>query len=142
MRFDPAHFRYAVGNFAPRWAFALNRASPQERGLAAAWSLFAGPGLYWVYERATMDFEVLESDTVIATGSRVESLSRFRPGAEITTGIGWWLSGGDAFMGIVLRGSMIAWSSEGVKSLTFDFIGDRTPTTAEIAIFYSHDWFR
>ncbi len=45
MRFDPAHFRHAVGNHAPRWPFEIDRASPQAKGLAACWPLFAGPGI-------------------------------------------------------------------------------------------------
>ncbi len=45
MRLDPTHFRQAVGNKAPRWPFALDRASPLARELAATWPLFAGPGV-------------------------------------------------------------------------------------------------
>lgn len=45
MLLNPAPFNNAVGNRPPLWPFCLDKGSPQARGLAAAWPLFAGPGV-------------------------------------------------------------------------------------------------
>lgn len=67
MRLDPGHFNQAVGNKAPRGPVALNRASPQALGLAAAWRLFTGPGL------GLRDFSGHGAHLTLGTGSQTPS---------------------------------------------------------------------
>ena len=49
--------------------------------------------------------------------------------------------GGSDYLGFQIRGFAFAWTSDQVKSLTFDWIGDQTPVGVEIAFVYAHDWF-
>jgi hypothetical protein len=127
-RVHVAHVGMRIGQYTPvlagntRWYWAL------------------GPTVAWLRERATMDYQDLVSDSVVATGSRVETLTRVRPGGEAVTGMLWWI-GHDDFLGIQLRASFVAWKSKERKSLTFDFIGDRTPVGIELGLLYAHDWF-
>jgi hypothetical protein len=106
------------------------------------WFWGLGPGGYWVYESAKIDYEVLQfpGPVVVDSGSRTESLSRLRFGGEVVTGMMWWTGnrGGTDNLGFIVRGFAIAWSSDQAKSLTFDWIGDQTPVGVEIALVYGH----
>ena len=102
------------------------------------WFWGLGPGAYWVHESA----EILHQDTTSVT-VRTESLSRVTIGGEVVTGFLWWTGnrGGNDYLGFQIRGFAFAWTSDQVKSLTFDWIGDQTPVGVEIAFVYAHDWF-
>ncbi len=109
------------------------------------WFWGLGPGGYWVYESANINYEVwqLPGPVVIGSGSRTESLSRLRFGGELVTGLLWWTGGrgGNDYCGVLVRTFAIAWASKQEKSLTFDWIGDKTPVGVEIGFVYAHDWF-
>ena len=93
-----------------------------------SWSL--GPALYWVQEKA----HILERDpSLLATGTREESLRRVRLGGDVTVAALWQV-GGSNCLGLRARFFSIPWFSRQQKSLTTDFIDSRTLNGFEVGL--------
>lgn len=84
------------------------------------WGL--GPAFFWVYEVARLD--VYSEPSGQWLDRRFESLNRGRLGGDVAVGVSWQVAG-NVHVGGQVRGFVIPWYSQGRKSLTLDFLGDR-----------------
>jgi hypothetical protein len=94
--------------------------------LGRRWNLYwsAGPTLNWVRESADMAYDLLESGVVVGSGTKKESMERWRWGGDLVLGVGLQQAPG-LRMGLALRAFGIDWEPNARESLTLDFVGKR-----------------
>jgi hypothetical protein len=99
----------------------------QSLGLGRNWgfSWAVGPTLNWLQESANVEYDLLQGGAVVDFGRRREVLVRWRAGGDAKLWFGMRRDSG-LRLGLALRAFVIPWHSEGLKSLTLDFIGDRS----------------
>lgn len=125
----PSGSRLVIVDFGVDGGQCLNLA----RNWRLAWAI--GPTLSYVQERADIRTEVLQDGSWIPVGTREETLSKWRPGGDVKVffenrvDAGWRL-------GLALRAFVIPWHSEGQKSLTLDFIGDRSIAGGSVGFYF------
>jgi hypothetical protein len=111
----------------------------------ATWFWGVGSGAYWVAETAQVDYQVLEDPgpIIVDSGTRTETMSRIRWGGDVIGGVMWWIGnrGGTDYLGLFVRGFAFTWNSDQEKSLTFDWIGEKTPGGVEIGLVFGHAEF-
>jgi hypothetical protein len=131
-------FDYVIGSITESpsrsdldvWHFDLgfgHRYSIVDGAAYVAWGV--GPSLFHVRESA--DITVLEDG--LETGSRTETLSRWKAAGQARVGAGG-LVGGRVPIGIQTRYSVFPWDSNEEKSLTLDFLGKESIGVLSVGI--------
>ena len=100
------------------------------------WGL--GPVLYWVQE--TADLEIYALPTELPLGERTEVQDTWRFGADLGLGFSYAVAR-TVHLGGLARFFWIPWDGEGEKSLTLDFIGDKTLVGFNVGVSLAFDVF-
>jgi hypothetical protein len=91
------------------------------KGTFLRWGL--GPRLFWVKEKAYL--EVYSLPSMGRMNDRIEQLEKWRFGGDLLVSL-LWNTGHDFNVGLSTRLYLIPWESAFEKSLTLDYIGNKT----------------